>query len=242
MKRIAIVLAALAAMITSFFAGPAVAQLTVRGYTDGQGKPLPTTGITMDMQTRGGETTLALRNLMIFGDAGEKNEPGKRLATYAANPERFKGGTVYALKLGADWRGGRNAGQVDLKAENGVAVLAQAPVGNNEVVLKFRGLKAAQGQPAACQPMNFLIVMPDGKRAWLGHAGWAASNEDAGIGDYMVLARNIGSYPATVACYDGQGNQLRLTPAMRAELAQIVQPPAGTKVPEQKRTDVSKDL
>ncbi len=67
----------------------------------------------------------------------------------------------------------------------------------------------------------------DGKRAWLGHGGYKASNTAPGIGDHLVLANNDRRFPATVVCYNATGKIVPLTPELRAELAKTIQPPAG---------------
>jgi hypothetical protein len=175
---------------------------------------------------------MAIANLYAYGEAGLKRlEPGKRQAWYGSNPEYFKGGTVYVLKLGNDWRGGKTAASVKLDEDNGLVVLAKAPVGDNEVALSWPSRKAGAAVQYDCQPLNYLLVKADGKRAWLGHSGWAPDNSSAGIGPYMVLANNDQRFPATVVCYDKAGGIVPITPAMRVELSRIVQPPADADKP-----------
>ena len=206
--------------------------LAVAGYTDAVGKVLPGGDTRMTLVSDGGTTKLSLANLYAYGEAGSKRlEPGKRQAWYGANPEYFKGGTVYVLKLGNDWRGGKTAASVNLTADNGLVILAKAPVGTDEVVFTFPSRKASAGVKYDCQPVNFLLAKADGNRAWLGHPGWATDNISSGIGDYMVLANNDQRFPATVICYDGTGNIVPVMPAMRTDLAKIVLPPADAEKP-----------
>ncbi len=212
--------------------------LATAGYTDAQGNTLPGGDTRIDLRSDGKSTTMRLANLYAYGEAGaQPDENGKREAWYGSNPTYFKGGTVYALRLGNDWRGGRTAAQVDLNADKGVTILAKGQVGDNEVVLTFPSRKAGPGVQFDCQPLNYLLVKADGKRAWLGHPGWAQSNTSGGIGDYMVLAANDKRFPATAACYDANGQIVKLTPAMRAELAKVIQPPAGAKEATAKAKD-----
>lgn len=229
MKRFIVSLWAIIALIT--LPGIALAQKTavaVAGYTDAKGATLPGGDTRIDLRSDGKTTTMRLANLYAYGEAGVlPDENGKREAWYGSNPGYFKGGTVYALRLGNDWRGGRTAAQVDLNADKGVTVLTKGTVGDNEVTLTFPSRKAGAGVQFDCQPLNYLLVKADGKRAWLGHPGWAQSNTAGGIGDYMVLANGDRRFPATAACYDANGQIVKLTPAMRAELAKVILPPAG---------------
>ena len=233
MKKLFTSLTALVVLIA--LPGLALAQtqsktLAVAGYTDAKGTALPGGDTRITLKSDGKGTTLTLSNLYAYGEAGAlPNENGKREAWFGDKPDYFKGGTVYAMKLGNDWRGGRTAAQVDLNADKGVAILAQGKIGNNEVTLTFPSRKAGAGVQFDCQPLNYLLVKADGKRAWLGHPGWATSNTAAGIGDYMVLANDDKRFPATAACYDANGQIVKLTPAMRADLAKVIQPPAGSK-------------
>lgn len=221
---------ALAALIALPSIALAQKTVAVAGYTDAKGAALPGGDTRIDLRSDGKSTTMRLANLYAYGEAGSlPDENGKREAWYGSNPGYFKGGTVYALRLGNDWRGGRTAAQVDLNADKGVTILAKGQVGDNEVVLTFPSRKAGPGVQFDCQPLNYLLVKADGKRAWLGHPGWAASNTAGSIGDYMVLAANDKRFPATAACYDANGQIVKLTPAMRAELAKVILPPAGSK-------------
>ena len=205
-----------------------VAKIATQGYTDVQGKALPGGDTRMTVNSDGKRTTMKLGNLFAYGEAqANVDGNGKREAWYGANPDYFKGGTVYAMKLGNDWRGGRTAASVDLKADNGLAILAQGKIGDDEVTLTFDSRKAPPSVKYDCQPLNYLLVKADGKRAWLGHPGWKTSNTAAGIGDHMVLAQNDKRFPATAVCYDTNGQIVPLTPTMRAELAKVIQPPAG---------------
>ncbi len=213
----------------------------VKGYTDAKGALLPNTGDTrIDMKSDGTTTTLRLGNLYAYGEAGAgKDDNGARQAAYAANPEYFKGGTVYAMRNGEDWCGGRTADSVLTALKGGSkkcgAIIGQGKVGDNEVGMTFPSLRASgtdkAGKPIdwTCQGMTLLLEKADGKAAWLGHPGWKPTNDSAGIGDYMVLADGDKRFPSTVACYDKSGQVLKLTPQMRAELARIIQPPAGAK-------------
>lgn len=212
--------------------------MAVTGYTDAQGKVLPGGDTRMSVTSDGKRTTMKLSNLYAYGEATlDANGNGKRQAWYGSNPEYFKGGTVYAMKLGNDWRGGRTAASVDLKADNGLAILAASKVGNDEVVLNFDSRHAGANVQYDCQPLNYLLVKADGKRAWLGHPGWAQTNTSASIGDHMVLAQNDKRFPATAVCYDKNGQIVKLTPAMRAELAKVIQPPAGAEEATAKAKD-----
>lgn len=226
--------------LTVVLPGLAAAQV-VKGYTDAKGAPLPSTGDTrIDMRSDGAITTLRLGNLYAYGEAGaEKDANGQRQAAYAANPEYFKGGTVYAMRNGEDWCGGRTAQSVIAALEGGSkkcgAIIGQGKIGDNEVGMTFPSMKATgtdkSGKPIewTCQGMTFLLKKADGKAAWLGHSGWKTSNDAAGIGDHLVLADNDKRFPSTAACYDKAGQILKLTPAMRTELARTIQPPAGAK-------------
>ncbi len=226
----------------------------VKGYTDDKGALLPSTGDTrIDMRSDGTTTKLRLGNLYAYGEAGAgKDDNGQRQAAYAANPEYFKGGTVYAMRNGEDWCGGRTAQSVIAALEGGNgkkcgAIIAQGKIGDNEVEMTFPSMKATgtdkAGKPIewTCQGMTLLLKKADGKAAWLGHPGWKTSNDAAGIGDYMVLADNDKRFPSTAACYDKAGQILKLTPAMRAELARIIQPPAGAKDATAKAMAKAKD-
>ncbi len=223
---------ACATLITlpSIVLAQATKTLAVQGYTDSAGNTLPGGDTRMTVTSDGKTTTMRLANLYAYGEAGTRpDENGKREAWYGANKVYFAGGTVYAMKLGNDWRGSRTAASVDLKADNGLAILAQGKIGDNEVTLTFPSRKAAANVKWDCQPLNYLLVKADGKRAWLGHPGWATSNTASSIGDFTVLADNDKRFPAQAVCYDANGQVVRLTPAMRAELAKVIQPPAGAK-------------
>lgn len=225
----------------------------VKGYTDAKGTLLPNTGDTrIDMRSDGTTTTLRLGNLYAYGEAGAgKDDNGARQAAYAANPEYFKGGTVYAMRNGEDWCGGRTADSVLTALKGGSkkcgAIIGQGKVGDNEVGMTFPSLRASgtdkAGKPIdwTCQGMTLLLEKADGKAAWLGHPGWKPTNDSAGIGDYMVLADGDKRFPSTVACYDKSGQVLKLTPQMRAELARIIQPPAGAKEATTKAVARAKD-
>lgn len=233
-----------AIIVLAILPGLALAQTSapvVKGYTDAKGAMLPNTGDTrIDMRSDGTTTTLKLGNLYAYGEAGAgKDDNGARQAAYAVNPEYFKGSTVHAMRIGEDWCGGRTAQSVLEALKGGSkkcgATIASAKVGDNEVALTFPSMKASgvdkAGKPIdwTCQGMSLLLEKADGKAAWLGHPGWKTSNDQPGIGDYMVLADNDKRFPATAACYDKSGQILRLTPQMRNTLAQIFQPPAGAK-------------
>lgn len=224
-------LAALAALPGTLLAQSAAPAKTIAaaGYTDSQDNMLPGGDTRMTVNSNGRQTTMRLNNLYAYGEAGAlPDDNGKREAWYGSNKQYFAGGTVYAMKLGDDWRGARTAQSVDLKADNGLAILAQGKIGDNEVTLTFPSRKAV-GVKYDCQPLNYLLVKADGRRAWLGHPGWATSNNASSIGDFTVLANNDKRFPAQAVCYDGNGQVVKLTPAMRAELAKVIQPPAGAK-------------
>lgn len=223
-------LAALIALPSLTLAQTPPKTIAVAGYTDAKGAALPGGDTQIAVTSDGKMATLTLTNLYAYGEAGmAANETGKREAWYGSNPGYFRGATVYALKLGNDWRGGRTAAQVDLSADKGTVVLGQGKVGDNTVTIYFPAKKAAAGVRTEYQPMAFLLVKADGKKAWLGHAGWAQSNTSAGIGDFMVLAANDKRFPATVVGFDVNGQVVKLTPADRAELARVIQPPAGAQ-------------
>lgn len=208
--------------------------LATAGYTDGQGKALPGGDTRMTVTSDGKTTTMKLSNLYAYGEANidPKDPKAERKAWYGSNKAYFQGGTVYAMKLGNDWRGSRTATSVDLKADNGLAILASGKVGDDEVTLTFGSRRAGPSVRYECQPLNYLLVRADGSRAWLGQPGWKTSNTEAGIGDHMVLVstpefpNGDGHYPATAVCYDANGQIVKLTPEMRAELAKVIQPPA----------------
>ena len=220
---------AIALAVSSAFAG----DLAVGGYTDATGKAIIGGGDTrLSVTSDGTTTTMTMANLYAYGEAGLKRlEPGKRQAWYGSNPEYFRGGTVYVLKLGNDWRGGKTAASVRLTDDNGLVVLAKAAIGENEVSFTWSSRKAGEDVKYDCQPLNYLLVKADGGRAWLGHSGWAQDNSSVGIGPHMVLANNDQRFPATVVCYDKIGGIIPLTPAMRADLAKIIQPPADADKP-----------
>jgi hypothetical protein len=220
--------ATIALAVSAAFSG----DLAVTGYTDPSGKLVAGGGDTrLTVTSDGTTTTMNLANLYAYGEAGIKRlEPGKRQAWWGSNPEYFRGGTVYVLKLGNDWRGGKTAASVKLDEDNGLVVLAKAPVGDNEVTFTFPSRKAGAAVQYDCQPLNYLLVNK-GKRAWLGHPGWATDNSSAGIGPHMVLANNDQRFPSTVVCYDKAGAIVAVTPAMRTDLAKIVQPPADADKP-----------
>lgn len=244
-----------ASVALSILPGLALAQATpsgkpvVKGYTDAQGALLPNSGDTrIDMKSDGKTTTLRLGNLYAYGEAGaDKDGNGKRQAAYTVNPEYFKGGTVHAMRIGEDWCGGRTADSALAALKSGSkkcgAIIGQSKVGDNDVNFTFPSMAASgtdkQGKPIewSCQGMSFVLEKADGKAAWLGHPGWKTSNTEAGIGDYIVLADNDKRYPATAACYDKAGQILKLTPAMRADLARIFQPPAGSREATAKAKD-----
>lgn len=223
--------AAIVAFAVSGFAF--AGDLAVSGYTDPSGKAVSGGGDTRLTVTSDGTTTnMSVTNLYAYGEAGIKRlEPGKRQAWYGSNPGYFNGGTVYVLKLGNDWRGGKTAASVKLDDDNGLVVLAKAPVGQDEALFKWPSRKAGAQVKFECQPLNYLLVKADGKRAWLGHSGWATDNSSPGIGPHMVLANNDQRFPATVVCYDQKGDVIPVTPAMRTDLSKIIQPPADADKP-----------
>ena len=216
---------------------PAKKDFAVAGYTDAQGKALPSGDIRINVKSDGKTTTLTLENLCAFGEANvdPKDLKAERKACYNANPDYFKGSTAYIMKLGNDWRGGRTAASVDLKADGGLASLASAKVGDNQVTFTFPSRKAGQGVKHDCQPINYLLVKADGVKVWLGHPGWKSSNDSPGIGDYTGLVRTAdfekgdGHYPFGALCYNANGLIDPLTPQMRNDLARIVQPPSDYK-------------
>ncbi len=206
------------------------------GYTDKAGAPLPTGDIRMSIKNEGGTTTVTIIGLHAYGEANlnPKDGTAAREATYAANPGYFDGGTVYALRHGADWRGGRTASSVDLTADKGAAVLAKGPVakgdGTGQVTLTFASLKAAKD--FECQTATFMIRTKANKNAWVGHSGYAASNTAANIGDYLFLAQGDKRFPGTGFCYNTAGALVPLTTLyqgqpLRQHLAKMVQKPAG---------------
>lgn len=225
MKQFAGALLALAASVS--FAG----EMAVNGYTDASGKLVTGGGDTrLTVTSDGTMTSMTMSNLYAYGEAGLKRlEPGKRQAWYGSNSEYFRGGTVYVLKLGNDWRGGKTAASVKLDDDNSAVVLAKAPIGDNNVAFTFPSRKAEVQYD--CQPLNYLLVKADGKRAWLGHSGWATDNSSSGIGPHMVLVNNDQRFPATVICYDKTGNIVAVSPTMRNDLAKIIQPPADADKP-----------
>lgn len=221
--------------------GLALAQV-VKGYTDAQAVLLPGGDTRIELKSDGTTTTLRLQNLYAYGEAGMKlEENGKREAAYASNPGYFRGSTVYAMRNSMDeWCGARTAASVLAaikdKSKKCGAVIGQAKIGNNDLGMSFPALKAsgndAQGRPIQwmCQTGSFVGEKADGKAFWLGHPGWAETNTDAGIGDYMVLANNDKRFPATAFCHDREGKILKLTPEMRAYLAKVIKAPAGSEV------------
>ena len=223
--------AALVALAASVAAS--AGNLAVGGYTDSSGNVLSSAGDTrLTVVSDGTTTTMSMANLYAYGEAGPKRlEPGKRQAWFGSDPGYFKGGTVYVLKLGNDWRGGKTAASVNLDADNGLVVLAKAPVGADEVVFTWPSRKAGPAVKYDCQPLNYLLVKADGNRAWLGHSGWAQDNTSSGIGPYLVLANNAQRFPATVVCYGRDGEIVPVTQPVRTELAKIIQPPADADRP-----------
>lgn len=220
-----------------------VSAQVVKDYTDAKGQPLPSGDTKIDLQSDGTTTTLRLQNLYAYGEAGMKpNENGERKAAYATDPNYFKGGTVYAMRNGENWCGSKSADSVVAairnKSKKCGAIIGQAKIGDNFLGMNFPSLKAsgtdAQGKPIewACQTTTFVLEKSDGKGVFLGHPGWATSNTDPSIGDYLVLAANQSRFPATALCYDTAGKILKLTPKMRAELATIIKVPSGSEGPK----------
>lgn len=235
-------LTAIAAIIT--LPGFALAQtsggLPVRGYTDGNGAPLPTAAdIKITVTTKDGKTTATISGLQAFGEANiidGKDGAAQRLARFSDKPDFFDGGTVYALHHGNKYRGGRTAASAKLDEDKGVMVLAKAPVGKDQVAFTFPSLKAEKDFD--CQTVSFLLVRKGGDkdtnlRHWLGHAGYATANNAAGIGDYLFLAQDDARFPGTGFCYNKQGQVVSLSTkrvnglTLREELAKIVQRPEG---------------
>lgn len=229
-------------LVTSVLPGFALAQqagLTVRGYTDSAGQPLPTASdIRMTVSTKDSRTMATITGLQAYGEANVDGKDGaaERLARYSDKPDFFNGGTVYALHHGNKYRGGRTAASAKLDEDKGIMVLAKGAVGKDSVTFSFPSLKAEKDFD--CQTVSWLLVRKGGDkdtalRAWLGHPGYAASNKSAGIGDYLVLAQDDPRFPATAFCYDSQGKLVTLSTkrangkTLREELAQIVQRPEG---------------
>lgn len=220
----------LMAFAIAILPGLALAQakptVAVEGNTDASGKVLPTGGTSMAVTSDGKTTTLTLRKLYTFGEAGlGKGETGVK------KQMDLEQGTAYMLRANSrDWRGGRTAASVKLDDDKGTVVLSKAVIANDTVTFTFPSGKAKAGDPFDCKSTNFLFQSKSGNRAdraWLGHPNWAASNTAPNIGDYMVLAGDDARFPATALCYDANGKLVPLTPAMRAELAKIINKPEG---------------
>jgi hypothetical protein len=221
------------------FALAQVDGLSVRGYTDRTGKLLPSSGssIRLSVTNNGGKTTATITGLEAYGEANVDGKDGdaQRLARYSDKPDFFEGGTVYALYHGDKWRGGRTASSTKLDDEKGVMVLAKGPVGKDQVVLSFPSLKAEK--EFDCQSVSFLLVRKGGDkdvtlRHWLGHPGYARTNDDVAIGEHMVLAQDDQRFPATAFCYDKTGAMVPLTTkfrgmTLRQHLARSIQRPEG---------------
>ena len=211
--------------------------LVVKGYTDPSGMPFPKgDGIKMSVKSEAGTTTVTLSGLHAYGEANlnPKDDAAKQEAMYQTNPGYFDGGTVFALRHGNDWRGGRVASSVDLQADKGAAVLAKAPVakgdGTGQVTFTFPSLKAAKD--FECQTTTYMILKKDTKKAWIGHAGYATSNTAGNIGDHLFLAQDDARFPGTGFCYNKTGALVPLTTLyqgkpLRMHLAKMVQKPAG---------------
>lgn len=239
-KLIAFFFAAIAALVLpSFTLAQGTGGLPVSGYTDAKGVPLPTASdIRMSVKNNNGKTTVTITGLQAYGEANVDGRDGgaQRLARYSDNAAFFDGGTIYALNHGNKYRGGRTAASAKLDEDKGIMVLAKGTVGKDQVILNFPSLRAQQDFD--CQSVSFLLVRKGGDkdtalRHWLGHPGYASTNQSAGIGDYMVLAQNDQRFPATAFCYD-KGGQLAVLSTKRAngltlreELARIIQRPEG---------------
>lgn len=244
MKRLLSAFWALVALVT--LPGLVLAQtstspggLSVRGYTDAKGAPLPTASdIRLAVSTKDGRTTATITGLQAYGEANVDGKDGaaQRLARYSDNSSFFEGGTVYALHHGNKYRGGRTASSAKLDEDKGVMVLAKGAVGKDQVTMTFPSLKAEQDFD--CQTVSFLIVRKGGDkdvtlRHWLGHPGYATSNNAPGIGDYLFLAQDDARFPGTGFCYDKAGKLVTLGTkranglTLREELAKIVQRPEG---------------
>lgn len=220
----------LMAFAIAILPGLALAQakptVAVDGNTDAVGKLLPTGGTSMTATSDGKTTTLTLRQLYAFGEAGlGKGENG------AKKKLDMEQGTAYMLRANSrDWRGGRTAASVKLDDDKGAVILAKGVITDNTVTFTFPSGRAKPGDPFDCKSTNFLVQPKSGNRAdraWLGHPGWAAANTAPNIGDYMVLAGDDARFPATALCYDANGKLVPLTPAMRAELSKIINKPEG---------------
>jgi len=251
MKRFFISLSAVLAIgLTPLFAFAQTGTgLVHKGYTDPNGALLPKgDSIKMSVKSEGGTTTVTINGLHAYGEANlnPKDSAAKQEAIYQANPAYFDGGTVYALRHGNYWRGGRTATSVDLQADKSAAVLAKGPVakgdGTGQVTLTFPSLKAAKD--FECQSTTFMILKKDNKRAWIGHSGYATSNLAGNIGDHLFLVRghderDDARFPGTGFCYDKTGALVPLTTmyqgkSLRLHLAKLVQKPAGVEQDAQK--------
>ena len=216
--------------------------LVHKGYTDLNGALLPKgDSIKMSPKSDGTTTTVTITGLHAYGEANlnPKDGAARQEAIYQTNPAYFDGGTVYALRHGNDWRGGRTASSVDLQADKSAAVLAKGAVtkgdGTGQVTLTFPSLKAVK--EFECQTTTWMILKKDGKKAWIGHAGYATSNSASSIGDYLFLVqgsdnRDDARFPGTGFCYDKAGALVPLTTMyqgkpLRLHLAKMVQKPAG---------------
>lgn len=232
-------LAAIAAIILPSIAlaqAPGKPLIAVDGNTDTNGVRLSTGGTKMSVTSDGKTTTLTLETLYAFGEAGAgKGDNGAKKAI------DLEQGTAYMLRANSrDWRGGRTAASVKLEDDKGAVILSKGVITGNKVTFTFPSGRAKPGDPFDCKSTNFLVQPKSGnraERAWLGHPGWADSNTASNIGDYMVLAGDDSRFPATALCYDASGMLKPLTPAMRAELAKIINKPEGAD----KATKVASD-
>ena len=239
MRKLLALFASFAFVVMAHAAEPPNKHLTaIPGNTDIDGNLLPTGGTTMSVKSDGTTTTVTLGNLaahgeVVMSDKGMKSAP--LAASYASNPAFFNGATVLMLNTTNEgWAGGMTAASV-VKAlaehpdKASKAVRAKATVNGNSVTFTFPSGRAETGKPLDCRPTNFVVqpVAGKGQPAWLDHAGWAPSNTDVGIGPHMVLAHNTKDFPATVFCYNSRGLIEPITAAMRAELAQGINPPLG---------------
>ncbi len=102
----------------------------VKGYADVAKQSGGDTRLTVSSD--GKQTTMTLANLFAYGEAlANSDGSGKQQAVYGSNPDYFKGGKVYALRLGKDWHGGRTAAASRLE-RRASGILAEGLIGDNQ--------------------------------------------------------------------------------------------------------------
>lgn len=188
--------------LMAMFGQPVLAQDALRGvagYDPAQGG----NSISLSASSVSGNSY----TVTVSGMIGASFEALKDHKPYSTEPDKPTGkpinlynlpnGTmVYAMGLGRDWGNmSEEVGQIDLKKAK-----ANGKIANGAVTLQF------QKGTERCRTVNWVVVLPDGQRAWGGHPedGWST--------------KNVNGSPMTGWCFEGS-NVVRLDDATKTALA-----------------------